>query len=198
MTDTFHPIKLKTLSGPDSYTRPQQMLSEHVTASSPAVDVMTDLRITSAVTVSPSKTVEDALQTMIHKEVRMLLVEDLECRVMGLITANDLQGEKPLLFSQSTGIRRAEVLVRDIMIPITSIEAMDFNAVSHARVGDIVETLTRAGRQHALVIEKEEGGDREVIRGIFSTTQIGRQLGITINPSEKAETFIELAKAIAR
>jgi hypothetical protein len=126
----------------------------------------------------------------------MLLVEDLECLVMGLITANDLQGEKPMLFSQAAGIRHAEVLVRDIMIPISSIEAMDFNAVRHARVGDIIETLTQAGRQHALVIEKEEGHE-EVIRGIFSTSQIGRQMGISINPSEKAQTFIELAKAIA-
>ena len=104
MPIAFHPIQLTTLSGPVSYSRPKQVLPEHVTASSPAMDAMTDLTLTTAVTVSPAKTVDDALQIMVHKEVRLLLVEDLQCRIMGLITASDIQGQKPMLFSQGAGI----------------------------------------------------------------------------------------------
>ena len=197
MPIAFHPVELKTLSGLVSYTRPQQILSENVTPTSPAVDVMTDLRLTSAITVSPAKTIDDALQMMIHKGVRMLLVEDLQCRMMGLITASDIQGEKPMLFRQEAGIRHVEVLVRDIMTPISTIEAMNFSDVSHSRVGDIVKTLTQSGRQHVLVIEQREGGQGKFIRGIFSTSQISRQMGIPINPTEKAQTFAELEMAIA-
>lgn len=197
MPIAFHPINLKTLTGPVNYTRPQQVLPENVAATSPAVDVMTDLKITSAVTISPAKAVDDALQTMIHKGVRLLLIEDLQCRVMGLITANDIQGEKPMLFSQKSGIIRAEVLVRDIMMPISTIEAMDFSDVKRSKVGDIVKTLTQASRQHALVMEQQEGDQGKVIRGIFSTSQISRQMGIPINPTEKAQTFVELEMAIA-
>jgi len=196
MPIVYHPIKLGTLNGPIKYVRPQQILPEHVTASSPAVDVMTDLRLTAAVTVSPAKTVDDALQVMVHKGVRMLLVEDLQCRVMGLITATDIQGEKPMLFSRDTGITHAEVLVRDIMVPIGDIEVMNFGDVNHSQVGDIVKTMTQAGRQHALVTEQREGDQGVLIRGIFSTSQISRQMGISIKPTEKAQTFVELETAI--
>ena len=196
MPVVFHPISLKLLEGPVSYVRPQQVLPEQVTASSPALDVMTDLRLTTAVTVSPAKTVDDALQLMVHKNVRMLLVEDLQCRIMGLITASDIQGEKPMLFSRESGVNHADVLVRDIMVPIHDIEVMAFTDVNHAQVGDIVKTLTKAGRQHALVVEQRDGDQDIMIRGIFSTSQIGQQMGIAIEPSQKAQTFVELESAI--
>lgn len=133
---------------------------------------------------------------MIHKGVRLLLVEDLQTRVIGLIIAKDIQGEKPLLFIQEAGIRHADVLVRDIMTPMSAIEAMDFADVSHSTVGDIVKTLTEAGKQHALVIESQPANQAKSIRGIFSTSQIGRQMGIEINPSEMAQTFAELRMSI--
>ena len=196
MPIAFHPIPLTTLSGPVNYTRPQQILPEHVTSTSPAVDVMTDLALTGTVAVSPAKTVDDALQIMVHKNVRMLLAEDLYCRVMGLITSTDIQGEKPMLFSREAGVKHSEILVRDIMIPINEIEVMDFNDVSHSQVGDIIKTLTQAGRQHALVTEQRNGDQGVLIRGIFSTSQISRQMGIQIKPSEKAQTFVELETAI--
>jgi len=197
MPIAFHPIRLNTLNGPVNYVRPQQVLPEHVTADSPAVDVMTDLKLTTTVTVSPAKTVDDALQIMVHKGVRMLLVEDLQCRVMGLLTATDIQGEKPMLFSQNSGVKHAEVLVRDIMVSIGDIEVMDFSDVSHSQVGDIVKTLTQAGRQHALVTELRGGDQGVLIRGIFSTSQISQQMGIPIKLSEKAQTLVELEAAIA-
>jgi len=197
MPIAFHPIQLTTLNSPVNYARPEQVLPEHVTSTSAAMDAMTDLTLTTAVTVSPAKTVDDALQIMVHKGVRMLLVEDLQCRVMGLITTSDIQGEKPMLFSKEAGIKHAEVLVRDIMIPIGEIEVMDFGEASHSQIGDIVKTLTQAGRQHALVIEPREGDQGVLIRGIFSTSQISRQLGIEIQPTEKAQTFVDLETAIA-
>ena len=196
MPIAFHPLSLSLLNGPVGYTQPEQVLPEQVTASSPALDVMTDLELTSAITVSPAKTVDDALQVMVHKGVRLLLVEDLQCRVMGLITASDIQGEKPMLFSRESGVKHSEILVRDIMVPISEIEAMDYEDAKHSQVGDVVKTLTKAGRQHSLVVEHRDGDQDTLIRGIFSTSQISRQMGIPIEPSEKAHTFVELEMAI--
>lgn len=196
MSIAFHPIHLSGLSGPIKYMKPQQQIPEKVTSDSPAIDVMTDLSQTSAVTVSPAKNVDDALQVMVHKGVRLLLVEDLDGMVMGLITATDIQGEKPMKFSQESGVRHAEVLVRDIMIPIANVEVMDMDEVRHSQVGDIVKTLTQAGRQHALVVEHRDGDQGVYIRGIYSTSQISRQLGVKVEPTEKAQTFVELEQAI--
>jgi len=67
--------------------------------------------------------------------------------------------------------------------------------VENARVGDIVETMKRVGRQHALVIDLTED-KQQVVRGLFSTKQISRQLGINIDPTEVAKTFAELEAAL--
>lgn len=155
---------------------------------------MTDLSRTSAATITLCETIDNALQIMIKKGIRLLLIEDHECVVIGLITATDIQGEKPMQLVQETGIRHSDILVRDIMAPINKIEVMSMDAVRRSHVGDIVRTLTQAGRQHALVIEQKE---EEVIRGIFSASQIGRQMGMPIKPNEKAQTFAELEMAIA-
>lgn len=197
MAIAFHPIALSELNGPVRYIKPSQVLPEHVTPTSPALDVMTDLRLTTAVTVSPAKTVDDALQIMVHKGVRLLLVEDLDGRVMGLITSSDIQGEKPLRYSQESGVMHSDILVADIMTPIQQIEVMRIEDVRSSHVGDVVKTLTSADRQHALVVETQEGDMGVLIRGIFSTSQISRQIGMPIRPTEKAQTFLELEMAIA-
>ena len=75
---------------------------------------------------------------------------------------------------QKTGINRDEVEVKDIMTPTTGLEALRFEDVINARVGDIVETIIYSGRQHAIVTcGSEEAGD-VMICGMFSTTQIGK------------------------
>jgi len=124
-----------------------------------------------------------------------LLVEDHGCEVIGLVTATDIQGEKPMKLARETGTRHDDMVVRDIMTPINDIEVMDMDVVRRSHVGDIVRTMTSAGRQHALVVEQIEQGKR--IRGIYSTSQIGRQMSMPIKPSEKAQTFAELEMAIA-
>lgn len=67
--------------------------------------------------------------------------------------------------------------------------------VEDAKIGDIVATLRGAGRQHAIVLDEDDRG-RAILRGIFSTTQIARQLGVAIEPDGKAQTFAELERAL--
>jgi hypothetical protein len=55
----------------------------------------------------------------------------------------------------------------------------------------------KAGRQHALVVESD-GRSRQIVRGLFSATQIARQLGATIQTSEIARTFSEIEALLSR
>jgi hypothetical protein len=95
------------------------------------------------------------------------------------------------------GVRREELVVRDIMTPSTALEVLDLGAVRAAKVGHVVATLQGAGRQHALVVEQEPSG-RQTVRGVFSATQIARQLGVTISTSEVARTFSEIEAQLVR
>ena len=78
--------------------------------------------------------------------------------------------------------------------------------VERARVGHVLETLRRAGRQHALVVDHDEipserplmpAVRRAMVRGIFSISQIARQLGVPVPAAgEVARTFSEIESAI--
>jgi hypothetical protein len=74
---------------------------------------------------------------------------------------------------------------------------IEFEAVRTAKVGHVLATLRHSGRQHALVLDAEER-DRPRVRGIFSTSQLSRQLGEAVQTGEVAYTFAEIEAALAR
>jgi CBS domain-containing protein len=157
----------------------------------PAVNVMTDLKRVEAVTVDPNLLIDEALQKMIHAGVRLLIVTDNKDQLKGVITARDIMGEKPVRYIAKERVGRNEIIVTHIMTPENQIEALSMDAIQKSCVGDIVETLRQAQRQHALVLDNDDHG-RPVIRGIFSITQIGRQLGVNIPPTGLVQSFAEL------
>jgi CBS-domain-containing membrane protein len=161
---------------------------------SPAVEAMTDLRLVAASTIATDRTIEECKAIMVARAIRLLFVEDAQCRVLGVITATDLLGEKPVRFMHERSLRRHEILVSDLMTPASALEALDLQAVVHAQVGHIVATLKRAGRQHTFVTD--EGGRR--ICGLFSATHIARRLGIEVATHEVAASFAEIEAALAR
>lgn len=164
-----------------------------VTLQSPATDVMTDLRHTPAFTIEPEAPANTALQKMMHAGVRLLLVVEGGA-VVGLITARDLMGEKPVRAATERQIHRDAVTVAQCMVPQQAIEVLDYDEVLRSTVEEIVLTLRHSGRQHALVLETD-GGPR--VRGIFSATRIGRQLGIDLAGSETPQSFAEIEKLLA-
>ena len=78
---------------------------------------MTDLRKVPASAVSTDRTIEDCNALMKARAIRLLFVEDAQRRVLGVITATDLLGEKPVRFMQERGLRRHEILASDLMTP---------------------------------------------------------------------------------
>ena len=182
------------------YRLQSQVSGARVQADSLATDVMTDLRNVAAVVTHSVAGVNEAHQAMIAHGVRALFVVDEQGTVLGIITSTDILGEKPVQLAQQRGARHDEILVRDLMTPADLLEAISFEEVMQARVGDIVATLRRSGRQHALVIESAPAGAASptlFVRGIFSLTQIARQLGLPPQPGHTvARTFAEIEAAI--
>ncbi|MEZ5582470.1 MAG: CBS domain-containing protein [Candidatus Competibacteraceae bacterium] len=95
MSKAFKPLSFHTLEYSVGYFRPRQELPDRVRDTSPALDVMTDLRQVAVLMVSSTTPLNMALERMIKSGVRMLLVTDANGRVVGLITSRDVQGEKP-------------------------------------------------------------------------------------------------------
>lgn len=195
-TTDYRPLPSTSMLAGTSYRRPAQSLPEHVTAQSPAVDVMTDLSKVAVVTIGPCASLDEAKHRMIASGVRLLLVPDQHNRIQGVLTYRDINGERPMQYLQTTGGKREEIIVREVMTPLERLDVIDFREVVRAQVGDIVATLKRVGRQHAMVVDTDEDGTQH-LRGIFSATQIGKQLGINIETAEVARSFAELEAALA-
>lgn len=197
MSIPYRALPSYTLRPNTSFYRYGQGLPKRVTPDSGALDVMTDLKRVKAVTITPDATLDNALQKMIHAEVRLLLVTDAQGTVLGLVTARDVRGEKPVNYLARTRSAREEIRVEHIMTPNEKIQVLHIDDVTRASVGDIILTLKEAGRQHALVLEKSASGEGDIIRGIFSITQIGKQLGVDIQPSGRVQSFAELEAVLA-
>ncbi len=196
MPANYTSVPLHSLGTTTSYGRPALPAAGKVSKNSPAMQVMTDLEKVTAVTTGPDVNIDTANQQMITSKVRLLLVTDEQNQVVGLITATDILGERPMKYLQQRGGKHADILVRHIMTPWDQLDAMDVKDVTNATVGDIVATLTGIGRQHALVTTTNADGEQS-IRGIFSSTQISRQLEETIEISGKAKTFAEIEAALS-
>jgi CBS domain-containing protein len=170
---------------------------DKVALEDPAATVMTDLTRVTAIIVLPGDSVDEAHRRMIQRGVRLLLVVDQDRKVLGLLTALDVLGEKPLQAASERGLRRAEVQVRDVMTPQERLEVLSMADVRTAKVGHVVATLKQGGRQHAVVVDRDARG-RQVVRGLFSATQVARQLGVAIQTSEVARTFSEIEAMLGR
>jgi CBS domain-containing protein len=168
-----------------------------VTMASSALCVMTDFRKVEVATIGPDATLGQATDEMIARGVRLLIVVEGE-RVLGLITARDTQGERPVLIVRERGLRFDDLRVRDLMAPLETMDLLELSRVMQAEVGDVVATLKSWGRQHALVGEKDPATGVTRIRGVFSATQIGRQLGLQVQTFDVARTFADIQAALSK
>jgi CBS domain-containing protein len=197
MPRNYAPLNSSLLQPGSGFCHPTQSMPQRVELDADAQVVMTDFKQVSAVLIRPGDGIDEANRRMIHRGVRLLLVAEENRNVAGIITATDILGEKPLQVIAERGGRRGDVLVRDIMTPQHRLEVLHMEDVGRAKVGHIAATLKKSGRQHAVVVEVDHNG-LQTVRGLFSVTQIARQLGIAIQPSEVAHTFSEIEALLAR
>lgn len=207
MDRDFTALPMHELGPGAGFRRPTQPQAARVTLESPALEAMTDLIRVSPATIRPLAPVEGANQFMISRGVRLLLVIDERETILGLVSATDILGEKTVRVATERGLKRSELTVADIMTPAEQIEVIALPDVAGARIGHVVQTLKRAGRQHALVVDHDALPAKRpfdppaklmMVRGIFSISQIARQLGIAMHTSEVARTFSEIEAALGR
>ncbi len=177
------------------FQSPGHALPPRVTMEDPAVAVMTDFQKVTAFTIDPDVSVDTAARVMRRRNVHLLLVVNVENHVLGIITSNDLVGEKTLQCISARGIAREDALVRDIMTPEARLEVISIEDVLHAHVGHVVATLKATGRRHAAVVDEDASG-HQILRGLFAASQLARQLGEPVETTEIARNFAEISVAL--
>ena len=126
-----------------------------------------------------------------------MLVTNSKGDVVGLLTATDVLGEKPMQCVQKNGIKHEEITVKDVMTRQEDIEVLTLKQVIQAKVIDVIETLKVHNRNHALVVDTDTLSGRQMVRGIFSASQIARQLGVATQIHSVAKTFAQIEAVLA-
>lgn len=178
------------------FHRPEVHEFEQLSIMDPAIKAMTDLKKVPARIIYPNENIDAANEKMIANRVRLLFVVNYSDQIVGIITAQDILGEKPIQFAQQNEIKRSEILVKDIMTKAEDLEVIEIKTLSYATVADIIETLRHKKRQHILVVDYTGPNQERMVRGIFSLNQIARQLGIPIKTFDIADTLTEIAKVL--
>jgi len=101
--------------------------------------------------------------------------------VLGLITAADILGPRPIQFLQnprceSYPCRHQDIRVADIMTPWAKLRLLDYYQVTVASAGDLADQFRGTDTTHVLVIERAAVGTAQV-RGLISRSRLLRQLG---------------------
>ncbi len=167
-----------------------------VTLESPAIEVMTDLTQLKAATTLPSASLRDAEQMMIYLGVRMLFVVTVMPAIDGLVTTTDLHSAATLRLAREHGLRYDELSVGNVMTPHAHLDAVDFDLLRRAQVGQVIATLQRFGRNHLLVVQAATEHTPRRVRGVLSRAQVERQLGQTIVITPIASSFAEIGRVL--
>jgi CBS-domain-containing membrane protein len=192
--ETIRCITLKPQSTLGHPTAPQEILKPD----SPAAAVMTSFKVVHPITTRPEVAIDTALMEMKTAGVRLLFVMNDADQIIGLVTAKDIMGERPIQIIQQMRVSRADITVAAVMTPQPDICALDALAVRDARVGDIIETLNAQARQHALVVETDKTTQSQRVIGMFSTSQISKLLGYNVTPEVRpARSLAALVEQIA-
>ena len=136
-----------------------------------AMLVFTDFSRVFPVTVTADRPIDDALQDMKNSGVRLLIVVNNKHRMIGLISADQIMGNDPVRLAEDRQLDHSQITVEMLMQPQKAIQVLEMSHLRDARVGHIVATLHSLEQKHLLVV------DAGVVSGLFSASQISRQLG---------------------
>ena len=156
-----------------------------------AMLVFTDFSRVFPVTVTADRPIDDALQDMKNSGVRLLIVVNNKHRMIGLISADQIMGNDPVRLAEDRQLDHSQITVEMLMQPQKAIQVLEMSHLRDARVGHIVATLHGLEQKHLLVV------DAGVVRGLFSASQISRQLGRSILEEEvPAHSLAEMVHSI--
>ncbi len=195
MFQEFRHLRMQDTCNVDHLLSPTQV-KPAPTLRSPALDVMTDFMQTAPVTVPASLSVDEALELMKGQHVRLLFVVNDKGQFAGIITARDIAGSSVIAYSGQSGIARADVQVRHVMLSKAHIRGLTFEQISAASIGDVMLTMRGSGDQHVVVIDEGYAGVKRV-RGVISASDISRLLKVSFEIMYEVKTFAEIEKIVA-
>lgn len=161
---------------------------------SPAMEVFTDFCRQQPLMVEQNTTVEVAHEMMRRTHTELFLVIDAQEAFRGILSQDDLESEKAMQEIGQSRMRHKDLTVERVMTPRNRLRAIDFREFQLANIGDVLARLRENGEQHMLVAETKKPS----IRGVVSVDGIARRMHAPVVFSERALSFSDICRTIAR
>jgi len=163
---------------------------DDVALDSSALTIFTDFKNYHPSIIEGSIPAVEAELLMRKSHLQLVLVVDSTGEFVGTIDIEAVS-DQALIPLISMGNTRNEILVSELMLPRSQVKALDFQALDHSSVADIIAVLRAQGQQHCLVVDFA----KNQIRGLISTSDISRRLHIPIEITKPA-TFSDIFRAV--
>jgi hypothetical protein len=187
----FKPLPLHTLSGAPQLPKAQRMARPE----DPALSLLTDLCHSACVVASHLDGLDETLHLMMRAGVRMVFVAGVDGALVGMVTAEDLQGERPVLRASTHHVPHRELTVGDVMVSVDRWQTLDLSRVRTARLGEIAATMHEHGLRYLLVTQTKQG--QTTLRGMFSARRLELAMRTVIDSDLHSQSFAELEMALA-
>lgn len=193
MPKNFPPLSTFHLSEHNHYMSPPS-LPELVHLDDPATDILINFETQRPAITHPKSLIDDAMVEMKAHGAHMMLVVD-DFTVQGVISSEDILGEKPMQIIQERRIKRSEIFVRAVMTPREKLVAISYHDLIHSKVGHILATLNLSKHHYLIVVDKKEGVENETVHGLIYLYDILKRLDKNLaTEMREASSLLELQK----
>lgn len=156
-----------------------------------AMLVFTDFSRIHPVTITTDRSIDYALQKMKNSGIRLLIVVNKKHHMIGLISADRILGDGPVRLAEDKQLDHSQITVAMLMQPQKEIRVVEMSHLRDARVGHIVATMHELEQRYLVVV------DNGIVSGLFSASQISKQLGRNIHDEETpAHSLAEMVHSI--
>ena len=159
-----------------------------ITGESPALKVMHDFQKMAPAVLQDSMSLRQAAMLFDVARVRYFLIENSDGVFQGVLSMKDTMSPRLVAMMHQNHLKIADLQVRDVMTPRQRIHVVSFNALRHAKVGDVLQTMDKLGEAYLCVTEP----DADNLRGFFCASEIAKQMGRSAVDPVRARTFSEL------
>lgn len=191
LANRFRPLPLQSLDQAPRLPTVSRTAEPH----HPALSLLTDLQQSPCVMASHLDGIEPTLHLMQRAGVRMVFVSGADGALVGMVTAEDIQGERPVVRASSQHVPMRELTLSDVMVPVGAWEVVDLSQVRTARLGDIEATLHEHNLRYLLVTQTKNG--ETCLRGLFSARRLEMAMRKPIHADLHSRTFAELESVLA-
>lgn len=174
-----------TLDQIDHLVQPAEF--QDATLKSPALSIFTDFRSSNPMLLDENTPALEAEEMMRHERSQLKLIVDSNREMVGVLSSDQFSSQN-LMRLVNKDVKAKDLTVKDVMQPRAEVMGLSYQQLQHCTVGDVLNTLQKAGEPYAVVIDHEN----HQIRGIISARDITARLHIAPVQIEKAPTLLTM------